>query len=283
MSEESEVRQAIEDDVSDFLGDAKPGEGEEETVEEEVVEDEAIESEEEAAVEEEVETPEEVVVEEEVVEEVVEEEEDEPLTERELAYLAEINRLSGIQVPVEEAPKPAPVPAKVEEEQPAPVSKMTLDKIMEGYEFDDVVSDPEIFLKVLGNAIQLGNSQTIETVYRNIPGIVNAQVTSQSSLNSAIKDFYTDNPDLEPVRAYVGKVANELAAKNPDWNVAKLFEETAITTRTALKLRAKVVTPNVVKPKGSPALVRKPSKAGARGQTTVKRSKLQSEIDDLIN
>lgn len=199
----------------------------------------------------------------ETLEKVEEESESEPepepdrikvLEERNRLLVEELNKASGQEpaasVPEPPAAKPAtpitPVPAAAE---PPPISIL---KDL-GLDIDDVVSNPELFEKVLNKHAEVVRNQVAEQIFRSIPSLIMKQVQKQTEVNEAVAGFYKQNEDLIPIKNYVGKVANVIAAENPSITLGEVFEKTAIKTREVLGLRvqAKKV---VKKRKRNPAL-----------------------------
>jgi hypothetical protein len=144
-------------------------------------------------------------------------------------------------------------------------------------QFDEAMKTAEGFNKILTGVVQ----KSVETVLRSVPQMVVKLADSQITMRSAINEFYTHNTDLVASKAYVGMVANELAAKNPDWTLDKLLGNLGGEVRTRLKM----VTSSVQQTKGGaeakPAFVPKggggkpPSGPGLTGQ--------DKEIVDLIS
>jgi hypothetical protein len=158
-------------------------------------------------------------------------------------------RTLGVQPPAPAEPKPAEpvIPAAVVPIQAAPVSKDGFINFIESEEqFDEVMKTPEGFNKLLTGVVQ----RSVETVLRNVPQMVVKLADQQITTRSAINEFYMENKDLVSNKAYVGMVANEMAAKNPDWTLDKLLGELGKEVKTRLKMAiaAQPAAPGAPKP-----------------------------------
>jgi hypothetical protein len=99
-------------------------------------------------------------------------------------------------------------------------------------------------------------------------------------VNKKVEDFYEQNQDLNGVREFVGAVATQVQGENPEWDIDKVFEETAKQARERLGLKA------VAAKKGAPS--RSPAFAGGKGaqRTRAKQTPQQaitSEIEGLVD
>ncbi len=89
----------------------------------------------------------------------------------------------------------------------------------------------------------------------SIPGIVKHNISVETSIQSAVKEFYTDNKDLMEFKGAVSAVTQELASSNPEWELTKLFDEAGKETRKRLGIKktitkSKTKTPSSVRPRG---------------------------------
>jgi hypothetical protein len=69
-----------------------------------------------------------------------------------------------------------------------------------------------------------------------LPQIVMALADQVVTRKIAVTEFFNANKDLVGSRAYVGTVANELAAANPDWTMEQVIEKLAPEVRNRLRL-----------------------------------------------
>ncbi len=94
-----------------------------------------------------------------------------------------------------------------------------------GEDFDLNELTPGQFNTMLNKAAEagakIGAKNAAEQVLLSIPGIVKHNVNVQSSIQTAVKDFYSGNQDLLKFKGAVSSVTQELAAKNPDWPLTK--------------------------------------------------------------
>lgn len=181
--------------------------------------------------------------------------------------------------------KPATIPPKTEPPgtsvpQTEPPAEL-IDFVGE-ISLDEILGDKDKF-----NAFMRGVASTIveqsgvgvsEDVLRAIPDIVKLQVTQFATLSKMTEDFYKENQDLAGQKQFVGMVSQELGSKNPDWELKKLFEETAKESRKRLSLKRPPADP--VKPPKKPAL---PGGAGGRKGKPVKKSGLAGELDAMLS
>ena len=195
----------------------------------------------------------------------------------------ELNALATGEINIDDeeiSKKPEEPPAQPEQsEQPAPDHD-----VLDGVDFDDVVSKPEVFRQVLdrvGERMQ----QTIEAkVLEAVTQIAGYQVQQQMALQNLTNKFWEANQDLEPVRPYVAKIATTIQSQRPDLPLQKIFEKTAEVARKKLgltKIKGGGGSPISTR-RSKPALV----KSGGRTRSTKvapKLSKQQQEIADLIN
>lgn len=165
---------------------------------------------------------------------------------------------------------------------PPPQGPPIVQFIKDDADFDDALRSPENFNKLLTGVMY----KAVESVMRTVPKLVTNLADQQITTRSAIQEFYAKNEDLIPSKAYVGMVADELVAKNPDWKLDKLMGELGKEVRTRLKLTAPGVTPDRGRSNTPPG--QSPAFAGAgrgSGRTGALRneSPLQKDINDLIS
>ena len=107
-------------------------------------------------------------------------------------------------------------------------------------DFEDVLSSADNLNKLLNkvaNAAALeGEQRGYKRAIIDTPKIVSKIAGEQMTARDAARDFLDANPDLLPVRSFLGLIANELQARHPDWDVKTLFEKSGEETRKRLKL-----------------------------------------------
>lgn len=152
-------------------------------------------------------------------------------------------------------------------------------------QFDELSSTPEglnqllnqVYKKAVDKGRELALSQTLPAA--------RAEMQSQLTVYSKAMQFYTENPDLSVHKSYVSSVATRLASEHPDWDVDKIYQETASQARSGLQLSgskpaqaapaAKKPAP-AKQPGGAPRSVRKPA-------TQQKQlSELEKDIESIL-
>ena len=192
---------------------------------------------------------------------------------------AQINDLSSriIAQPVAAEPK-----APASDATPIVPEGQALEFVKDNAAFDEVMKSPENFNRLLTSVM----NKSVETVLRSVPQLVVRLADQQITTRSAINEFYTNNKDLIPSKPFVGVVANDLAAKHPDWDLPKLLGELSTEVRSRLKLvmaaSGGAPAPGATAPApgaGAPAF----AGAGGSGKGALdRRTTLQKDVDDLI-
>ena len=192
---------------------------------------------------------------------------------------AEITRLSEARA--------ASLVASVESAGPAEVNLDTLD-VTEGYDFDEVLTDPVVFSKCVKDAvtkvlqahmdnIQVGAIEKMQTV---IPNIVASQVTHQQTLTQAAERFYNEHQPLAQHKPLVASHVTSVASEHPDWGLEQIMAEAATRSYAQLRLTATATTVQRDTAQKPGAGLRRPGKTGrVSSQSSV--NSLQSELDEL--
>jgi hypothetical protein len=179
--------------------------------------------------------------------------------------------------------EPLPRDEKGNVVSPPPTPPPVFQFVKDDAEFDDALRSPENFNKLLTGVM----FKSVESVMRAVPKLVMNLADQQITTRSAIQEFYANNKDLIPSKAYVGMVADELVAKNPDWKLDKLMGELGKEVRGRLKLTAPGAgpTPPARTPAGgdTPPAFAGAGRAGGRGGGGANESPLQKDIDNLIS
>lgn len=192
---------------------------------------------------------------------------------------AEITRLSEAR-----AASPA---AFVESAGPTEVNLDTLD-VTEGYDFDEVLTDPAVFSKCVKDAvtkvlqahmdnIQVGAIEKMQTV---IPNIVASQVTHQQTLTQAAERFYNEHQPLAQHKPLVASHVTSVASEHPDWGLEQIMAEAATRSYAQLRLTATATTVQRDTAQKPGAGLRRPGKTG-RVSSQPSVNSLQSELDEL--
>lgn len=178
---------------------------------------------------------------------------------------AMVNQLS---VPKEAAPATTTTEVKAGEKT------KTVQELAETIDFDYIMDNKENFVAFLLDFATTLKSEAAQTTLQAMPRVVGSVVQRQTTLNDIAREFYGKNKDLLPVKAYVGRVANEISAANPDFSINQVLEEAAKQARTTLGL----IQAAQKTEKKAAAL---PGATGVRSQS-VKPIGLQKEIEDFI-
>ena len=179
-----------------------------------------------------------------------------------------LERIEAVTVP---AQKP------VTEPPPEEVLPEVVKGVLEGLDIDEVVSKPEVFEKVMTEVQRRTQIATTESVLRAIPQLIIKQVQQQNMLRDAATEFYTAHEDLAHVKQTVGAVANEVQAENPEWSMAKIFEETAPRTRKLLGMKEQATNVRRIRNPALPKKVKSSQKPSAPDL-----SGLEKDIADTI-
>ena len=192
---------------------------------------------------------------------------------------AEITRLSEAR-----AASPA---AYAESAGPVEVNLDTLD-VTEGYDFDEVLTDPAVFSKCVKDAvtkvlqahmdnIQVGAIEKMQTV---IPNIVASQVTHQQTLTQAADRFYNEHQPLAQHKPLVASHVTSVASEHSDWGLEQIMAEAAARSYAQLRLTATATTVQRDTAQKPGAGLRRPGKTG-RVSSQPSVNSLQSELDEL--
>jgi len=121
----------------------------------------------------------------------------------------------------------------------APVVETGIEGLLADMNFDEIMESKEKFTGFISKLMKAVSEGTLATVHGVIPQVIN-QHSSMSQVRDA---FYAAHPQLAPVKSYVSKVANEVAARNPEWNVQQVLGEAAKLTKAALSIQDMGLTP----------------------------------------
>ena len=191
---------------------------------------------------------------------------------------------------MEPAVKQPQTPEQVEahKRQQEAAARQVLTFLKDDEVFDEVMKSSTNFNALLTSVVNTAVAKTMQL----IPQVTSQYVDNQMSTRLAVKDFYTDNPDLVHHKKYVGFVSNELYAKNPTWSVEQNLVETEKEVRARLKL-GKSVGPGGGLPQqnsagrtveNNPGFVPSGGGGGRRGSVSADRlSGEDKQIMDLIS
>jgi len=187
-----------------------------------------------------------------------------------LEYRARLNTMAEMAMSAQSGN--APAPPTTPKPDPTPEDVMGSFNVSQE-EYDAAASSPEGMAKLLARV----QAAARVAVLREIPKLVERQVTEQVSLRSAVDSFYSENKDLVPYKSVVAYKVRELEKANPDWTYDNIFKVLAKEVRTYLRLPS---GPKVSKHNdNSPAF---PSTKSSRKLPTADtRTPLQKELDEL--
>ena len=145
----------------------------------------------------------------------------------------------------------------------------------------------ELLNDVANRAALAGEQRGFERAIRETPSLVSNIAEKQIATRDAARDFLTANPELLPVRAYLGLKVNELQAKNPSWGLKELFTKAGDAVREDLKLSKVANQTNNdkgTKEEENPALPQRGSGGGGGSKGTQESglSEMQKEIGNLV-
>jgi hypothetical protein len=172
--------------------------------------------------------------------------------------------------------KPAPVSAE-------PAASSVIKFIEKEEDLDKVLNSVDNFNAFMTTALQKGNEQILTTIPQIITKLADQVVTQRM----AVAEFYGANKDLAGNKAFVGMVANDIAAKNPGWNMQQIIEKLGEEVRNRLRLSGVATQPPgapVMQPPPStpeaPAFV--PGSGARQGAGGSSLTRMEKDIADMI-
>lgn len=141
--------------------------------------------------------------------------------------------------------------------------------------YEKALTDPQE-LNVLLNQVY---DQAVSYMTQNIPQLVGTMINQQTSMQGMVDNFYKENEDLLPMKSYVGFVANEIAAKHPEWEYEQLFGEVATEVRKRVNISKKASRVEDDAKEQRPAFAKKPT---GRQNVGKRLSELESDMADLM-
>lgn len=122
----------------------------------------------------------------------------------------------------------------------------------------------------------------VQEVLRSLGNTVAPMVQQVVDIRIAASDFYLSNPDLREFKPFVGMVANEIFAKNPDKPLDELFNITGKEVRKRLKLQKPTGSASMgIERKPSPAVVA-PGRRSTRKPEPPKLTGMEDEINTML-
>lgn len=166
---------------------------------------------------------------------------------------------------------------------PAPTNEppATMKFLEKEEDLDKALNSVDNFNDLLSNVMTKVEAIILEKATAMASQMANSVYTQRSM----VTDFYNANPDLNEHKAFVGVVANEIAAANPDWDMKKVVDALPAEVKNRLKLGINVeVPPPEVPPATPPA---PPAFAGGKGSRRdggppTPPSAIEKEVADLL-
>jgi hypothetical protein len=157
-----------------------------------------------------------------------------PLSPREQALIARLEKIEGATLAVaSEAPK-----------HEMPIVAEQQHDFLEGLDLNEVLGDPAQLNALLGNvynmALKEASRIALEHAYQTMPATFTHFARQQIELRETVNEFYKQNPELSSRKATVGSVANEIAVEHPEYDVPTLLNESAKQVRKMLGLKASI-------------------------------------------
>ena len=170
--------------------------------------------------------------------------------------------------------------SKTEPESERP--KVDIDVTVDEDTYDKILESPESFARWAKDFASKIADRTLEAVYQNVPELIRKYADETVTVRTYAQQFYRDNPDLEPYKTEVARIANVIAQAEPNLPYDKFFKKVADYARYFLGLYKKTEESQQQRQKrgGKPALPNKPM-GGRRKPETIEG--MEKEILDLIN
>jgi hypothetical protein len=162
--------------------------------------------------------------------------------------------------------------------------------------FEAALSDPKAFNALLNNVAKAAVAQARESLFRELPGLINNQVTTYQTVQGKVAQFYANNRDLYDVgvasdydrqqRAQlIATVANRVSAANPQWTIDQVFQESERLLREQLGIKKATPqappAPQQSRDKRAPAFAPAP-KARAAQSAEPGVTDFQAQVKDLL-
>lgn len=215
----------------------------------------------------------------------------------EIARLAALSGAPAPVAPVEPVAPPPQAPVAPQAPAPQPSAPAVIEFVKSEEELNQVLDSVGNFNSFLtrfaSDIAQNIRAQVVseakEATMVSIPALVGNLAEQAVNMRMAVKEFYSANSDLAPYASYVGSVANEIAAREPQLPLDQLFEKLGPEVRSRLHLKERVLSqalpgagPEPTPSAEGPAFP--PSSGGTRKPTgaDVKLSKTEREILEML-
>jgi len=193
------------------------------------------------------------------VEEKVEEKVDEAVD-----LMAVLNELAGGVTAKVKEEKKEEEPKVEEKPKPEEKKKEEVKEVLSDKDFEDLFESKKAFLDFLAKRDEEVRKETRKNSLQDTQDIISKSVYEQVVRYTAAQTFWKDNADLKPLGSLVAKKANEIAGKNPDMDIHKVFAETGKEVRSILDAVKKTMgKEDTDKEKKLPGFVKPPGPTGA--------------------
>lgn len=177
-------------------------------------------------------------------------------------------------------------PVKKETKEAGDEKETELMEFVTEDEFEEMQTNPKKVNEIMLRVYQRAVADTSEKVMKEIPSIVQQSSARQVTLAEAVREFYTDNPDLRNHAQYVGYVANQLKAQNPDMDIKKVLAQTESKVREDLAITKQAKEQEEERRKtddttSQPAFAKRGS-GNLKGGKQDSRNDFQKEADDML-
>lgn len=156
------------------------------------------------------------------------------LERQNIALQAQIEAMTKMLRPAETAAPETAQPAPTAFEAKGFEPDLT-DEDIEAFVAGDSADVKRILAKV---AKQIVDHQftVAQEIYREVPKIAGDAAWQRQTMQAKVEDFYKANPELaQPAaRTLAGRIANEIQAEHPDWDVDQIFAETAVRSKRTI-------------------------------------------------
>ena len=149
-------------------------------------------------------------------------------------------------------------------------------------DLDDLGRDPKEFNKVLNKIYQKAVSDAHARIQRDLPKVVESNITLMENMKRTSDQFYEENPDLKSFQKVVASVFEEMASAAPDKSYMEVVKGVAPEVRKRLGITEKPPDKGGTQTKNDPP-PKLPSKGARAGsvQTQPNTDPLQAELEEM--
>lgn len=198
------------------------------------------------------------------------------------------DELTRVKAELEELKKKVEKPAEEESTStklPNPKPEVQEIDVFGGKEFEDIIESKEAFSEWATALVNKVQEVTQESIYRNIPQVIQSYTDQQLEVKSRADKFYASHPDLADHKAEVAKSANLIAQAEPGLDYDAFFDKVAKHARYMLGLNTENMTDDGKggKEKKKPALAKKSAKSNSRSaHKQPELTGMEKEISEML-